>query len=65
MTEAVKPTIALLQTQAEAGGAQEIARILGNAWSAKGIHVTIASSFAAPDHTTTCQTSTSRIPNGL
>jgi glycosyltransferase involved in cell wall biosynthesis len=39
MTEAVKPTIALLQTQAEAGGAQEIARILGNAWSAKGIHV--------------------------
>ena len=39
MTEAVKPTIVLLQTQAESGGAQEIARILGNAWSAMGTDV--------------------------
>lgn len=39
MTGVTRPTIAILQPQAENAGAQEIARVLGQSWSKKGIEV--------------------------
>jgi glycosyltransferase involved in cell wall biosynthesis len=38
-TGVTRPTIAILQPQAENAGAQEIARVLGQSWSKKGIEV--------------------------